>query len=156
MLASKKGRNGGGGKGSGGGGASKRKSQRKVSAIKTSHYVNDDWFKLPKETRDQIQKLCKDKKKQRVAFPSSSETDAITAANTVKNALMISKIKVFNPPTEDLTNVSEKVATVAALTGLVKTNKVTFREYARAKVLNQISVLLVMQWLQELFSVFHC
>jgi hypothetical protein len=38
----KKGRNGGGGKGSGGGGASKRNGKRKVSALKTSHYVNDD------------------------------------------------------------------------------------------------------------------
>jgi hypothetical protein len=59
----KKGLNGGGGKGSGGGGggASKQKGKRKISATKTSHYVNDDWFKLPKETRDQIQKLCTDR-----------------------------------------------------------------------------------------------
>jgi hypothetical protein len=122
-----------GGKGSGGGGASKRKGKRKVSAIKTSHYVNDDWFKLPKETRDQIQKLRKDKKKQRIASLSSSEIDATTAANTVKNASTISKVTVFKPPTVDVTSVSEKVATIAALTDSVKTNKVTFREYAQAK-----------------------
>jgi hypothetical protein len=47
--------------------------------------------------------------------------------------LTISKINVFSPPTADLTSVSEKVATVAELTDLIKTNKVTFPEYAQAR-----------------------
>jgi hypothetical protein len=64
----------------------------------------------------------------RIASLSSSETDATTAAKTVKNASTISKINVFNPPTSDLTNVSEKVTTVAVLTDSGLTNKVTLSE----------------------------
>jgi hypothetical protein len=74
----------------------KKKSQ-KVSAIKTKHYIKDEWYKLPVETRLKIRKLHEDNKKQQIASLSSSEIDATTAANTVKNASTILNINVFNP-----------------------------------------------------------
>jgi hypothetical protein len=89
----RKGSGGGGGGGVGG----VCKGKRKISAIKTKHCTKEEWYKLSEHTRKQIMKIRAERKKHQISSLSSNESDAITAANTVKNASMISKVNVLNP-----------------------------------------------------------
>jgi hypothetical protein len=73
-----------------------------------------------------------------VAALSSSEVDATTDANTLKNAATISLINVFTPPTKPPTVPTEQTLVTPLKMGLPKDNKVTFRGYAQARKLKSV------------------
>jgi hypothetical protein len=88
---------------------------------------------LPQADRDRIQELRKC-----IAALSSSEVDATTAVNTLKNAATIARVNIFTPPTKPPTVPAEQTLVTPPKMGVSKDNKVTFHEYAQARKLKSV------------------